>query len=504
MKDLYHSLLDHNLAMLRAIAEGWGLALNTNRQAEAAKYLAGEMPHPEKVGGILENLSEKEREALEAVAAAGGRMKAHLFHHYYGHLRPLGPGRLELERPWLSPATPAERLWYLGFIFKSFAEVERYRTEFVYIPTDLLLLLPPVESPTFSVAETHAPESVRQREKGLVWDVFDFLCYLQNEGVRAVRSGLLPRPDIEKLCQLLAEQGEGAAEAENKLAFIFHLCQAMELITVRDGFLKPYPPRAKEWLKERRAKQFFSLAATWREDKTWNELRQVEDLRCEDTGWSNDPLLARRKLLEHLSRCRAGRWLSLDSFIAAVKKFDPDFQRPDGDYASWYIRHASTGEYLMGFERWDEVEGALIKYIIGRPLWWLGEVALGYAADEESFSCFLITSWGEALLKLKEGEEITLPEEGEEPEPLTVETDFTIRVPAGTDLYKRFQLERFAQAESRGEEALYRLTRRSLERARRQGISAQMILNFLRRNAAGKLPSNVERALQRWEGEAEP
>ncbi|NIO71720.1 MAG: hypothetical protein GTN71_22490, partial [Anaerolineae bacterium] len=51
-----------------------------------------------------------------------------------------------------------------------------------------------------------------------------------------------------------------------------------------------------------------------------------------------------------------------------IKESDPDFQRPDGDYSSWYIRQADTGRYLSGFESWDQVEGALIAYLIAQPL----------------------------------------------------------------------------------------------------------------------------------------
>src|SRR5579859_5992190 len=40
---------------------------------------------------------------------------------------------------------------------------------------------------------------------------------------------------------------------------------------------------------------------------------------------------------------------------SAVKEEEPDFQRPAGNYDSWYIRDAQSGEYLRGFESWDRV-----------------------------------------------------------------------------------------------------------------------------------------------------
>ena len=523
MKDLRHSLIDYSITMLRAIAQGRGIELATNRRSKAVDQLVRELLQPEAVNWIVERLAAEEREALEAVVAAGGRMKAHLFTHRYGGIRPLGDGRLEWERPWLAPATPAEHLWYLGLIFKAFDEVEGYRAEFIYVPDDVLLLLPqPKEPPpVFSVKETAPPAFVREGSLTLVWDVFAFLCYLQAEEIKLLRDGRLPRRVIERLNEHLMANKAGAlprgwgSEQEVRssprlrgqgsesigaergyLAFLVHLCRILELVQVRDdGLLKPNPPQAKVWLKRPRWEQLAALGDAWRNDWEWNELWRVRSLQCENTGWRNDPLLARHKVLGYLGRCPPGRWLSLASFIQVLKAIDPDFQRPDGDYTSWYIREAATGRYLMGFEHWDRVEGALITYLISEPLRWLGMVSLGHASEEEETPlAFLITSWGAAFLGLSHERP-----EGTSPPPLTVGSDFVVFVPAGTDLYRRFQLERFATPQVRGEEAIYRITQRSLAHAREQGITIPMILAFLRRASDDAVPPNVIRALRRWE-----
>nr|NIO68718.1 hypothetical protein [Anaerolineae bacterium] len=95
MKTLRQSLIDYDMAMLRAIAEMHGLELSSNRQEEAVVQLAEELLQPEEVALTLEGLSPTEREALEAIIAQGGRIKAPLFLREYGELRAFGPGRLE-------------------------------------------------------------------------------------------------------------------------------------------------------------------------------------------------------------------------------------------------------------------------------------------------------------------------------------------------------------------------------------------------------------------------
>jgi hypothetical protein len=225
----------------------------------------------------------------------------------------------------------------------------------------------------------------------------------------------------------------------------------------------------------------------------------VESIRCEPTGWRNDPLLARQKILGYLAKCPPGRWLSIASFIEKIKEIDPDFQRPDGDYNSWYILDVASGKYLLGFEHWDEVEGALIAHIISKPLHWLGAVSLGYADVGKIPSSFKITEWGATFLGLPHEREAK-----KSSPPMIIQPDFTVLVPSDANLYDRFQLSRIAAWRSVGalngssssETYVYRITRESLARAFRQGIEMEGILAFLRRVSRGKLPRNVLIALR--------
>ncbi|GAG29631.1 unnamed protein product, partial [marine sediment metagenome] len=224
-----------------------------------------------------------------------------------------------------------------------------------------------------------------------------------------------------------------------RLGFMRHLMQSTGLVHVtRAGLLRPDPGLATDWLRSPTQQQRTKLAQAWRDDPTWNDLIHVPSLRLEDTGgWRNDPVLARQAVLSHLPACSSGAWYAIEGFAAAIKRRDADFQRPDGDYTAWYIRDSLTGVYLSGFENWEAVEGALIRYLIVGPLAWLGLVDLGMASVDGPLVAFRLTTPGEAFLGLR-----TLRPEPE-PVPLTLRPGPVVAVPQARR-YDRFQLARIA------------------------------------------------------------
>jgi XPB/Ssl2-like helicase family protein len=179
--------------------------------------------------------------------------------------------------------------------------------------------------------------------------------------------------------------------------------------------------------------------------------------------------------------------------VSAVKERQPDFQRPAGDYDSWYIRDAAGGQFLRGFENWERVDGALVRWLIEQPLAWLGAVEVA-----PSVRAFRLTPLGAALLGLAGWPEAP------DALPLAVNADGLIRAPALASGYDRFQLARISDWLSPETEAglvyPYRLTPAALARAAQKGISAGRVVAFLERAAAGQpaLPA-LAAALRRWE-----
>ena len=485
MYPLQRFLTDYDMALLRALAQNRGAALTTNRRSEAAAELAAALLDPLSVRTALARLSPQGREALDAILAAGGRMRAPQFSRRFGAVRPVGPGKLAREAPWREPANATEELWYAGLIFRAFAQDEGGPGEFFFVPDDLRPLLPePAGDPPTFALETAPPPVQTEPQPLLTHDLFTYLVYLQTHDVRPYADGRLPRPAEEALGRRLPH-----ADAR-RLAFLRHLARRLGFVARREGRLRLQAPAVKGWLTASPTRQLAVLQEAWRDDAGWNDLCRVPGLICDqETPWRNDPVATRQAVLSLLARCPGDEWWTLDSFVAAVQSFHPDFQRPDGDYDSWYIRDAVSGEYLSGFASWEQVEGLLLRDLLTGPLRWLGVVAV---AEAEGQTLCRLTPSGARFLGL-------LPDEEEDfsPPPIVVHPDLRIELPPPPSLYTQFQLERFAERQE-GEPLYYRLTPGGLGRALARGIRVEQIVAFLRQAGGGRIPANVVGILQTW------
>jgi len=492
MRTLHQSLLDRDPAFLEVIARHWGLVLESQEKGEIIEQLKSKMLQREAIATTLADLPTQGREALAALLKAGGHMPAETFTRDYGAIQRMGPGRLRREEPWRQSTNGAESLWYRGLITFGF-KLEAPETEVVYIPSDLLTLLPSpqrAEVP-FIVAPAPPPEEERKGGNAFRQDVCTFLIYLYREAVRGSHQGKIPLYHQRRLLAVLLERDL------DRLQLIEHLARRLGLIAEDNQRLTVNIPRARAWLRASPAHQLRTLQQSWSESPDWNELWRVPGLQCQPTGWKNNPLATRQRVLHWLARCPAEEWLGIESFVQALKIADPEFQRPDGDYDSWYIRDEATGEYLAGFESWEKVEGVLVRDFLRRPLFWLGIVAQGLVQGTPT--AFQITPKGKAFLA---GEEPPLAQPSP---PLTVSPELTIWAPLEGHLYDRFQVARFAQGIPVGENAppfTYRLTPESLARSREQGITLRQIVAFLKRASGGELPDNVPLLLANWEQKA--
>jgi hypothetical protein len=496
MHSLHRFLVDYDIAMLRTLAQNRGVALATNRQTEAADQLAITLLDPLSVRSALASLSPQGRETLEALLATGGRMRAPHFARRFGQVRPIGPGRLEREALWQNPANPAEELWYAGLIFRAFTDDEGGPGEFIFVPDDLLPLLPQPRDkrPAFAVETVAAPPHPGDGASDLAKDMFAYLVYLQTHDVRPYADGRLGRRSLATLRGRLMDPGE------RRLIFLRHLAAQLGFVVRQDEYLRLDATLTKRWLIASPERQLAVLQEAWRDDPTWNDLCSVPGLVCDqETGWHlrYDPVATRRAFLALLARCPLDTWWSLASFVEAMKETHPDFQRPDGDYASWYIRDAESGTYLSGFESWDRVEGVLIADLLAGPLRWLGVVTT--AKDEarersDQHAVCRLTDAGARFLGLMPGAPESPPSR-----PIIVRPDFSVTVPAPANLYTRFQLERFADLESK-DPCRYSLTLGALARALAREIRVDQVLAFLQQASETPVPANVAGQLRLWAG----
>lgn len=480
MQDLLQTLQDHDIGHLAAVAELWGLDLPPGPALEAARGLAQAMLDPEQVREVVETLPPDARRALEDLLRRGGRMPFLDFTRRHGPLREMGPARRDRERPWREPASPTEALWYRGLIARAFADTPAGPQEFVFVPRDLLPLLP-TPPPAPEPAPGHpAPEPahVTPASHAAVEDATTLLA--------ALRARPEPAPSLhpDRLARL-------ARFLQQPPAAPLLLTLLAEQEVLSGPPLAPDPEAARLFLDLPAPQAAAHLLRAWRDSFAWNDLAHTPGLSCPEGTWPNDPRLARRALVAWLQRIPPGAWWDLESLVAFAHETEPAFQRPGGDFDSWYLTDG-RGTFLRGFEHWHAVEGALLRYLLIGPLHWLGGTDLGAAEEGGPPRAFRLTPLAAALWR----EELDLPPPL--PARARLHADGRLEVPAGVPPALRYQVARFTEWEGlKGTVYRYRLTARSLERGREAGLRPAHVRAVLEALAGG-IPSTLERALERW------
>lgn len=481
MPPLVRVLVDYDLGLLKVMADLWGVELPTSQHRAAAEHLAEHMLQPAAVRDMADLLTPPARAAMNALYQAQHIPWA-TFQRAHGDLRAMGPGRRERERPWLNAPSVTEQLWYRGLVARGFLVSEAGVTqEYAFIPNDLRQHWPPpapepAPPPGHPISETWPPPRL-----GLaVADVTTLLAYWQVTAVK-LSQGVWPARHATALHRFLHQPAA--------LTFYTHLAEALGLITVPEGQpVRLEAATARRWLEED-TPQAWTLAQAWRDSASWNDLRHLPGLLFEGE-WRNDPVLARAAVLRHLTQVPVGVPWALDSFVAAMHQRDPDFQRPGGDYETWYIREAASPQFLRGVAHWPRIEGALIRWLITTPLVWLGAVTVN--ADHTAFA---LTPLGTALAHATPW---VSPPPAEAP--WHIAPDGLLTVPLAAPAYARFQLARVTNwVEPTATHWRYRLAPAALKRALRQNIGVAAVIAFLQRQLQADLPPNLLTALHRWE-----
>lgn len=473
MPDLQHTLQEHDLGFLKIVAEAWGIELNAPDAYTGLPQLVQILVDRTHIVDLLETLPAEARAALDELLAHEGRLSWAIFTRRFGEVRVMGSARRDRERPDLKPASPAEMLWYRALIGRAFFNDPAEPQEFAYIPDDLLDLVQP--SPALGPALLGRKATAAERAHPIPVDdrILDHACTL----LAALRLGM----DVTAL---------PAAHWDFPPQTLLKLLQAADLLD-NDG--QPQTEAIKNFLGAPRGQALASLASAWMNSTRFNELHLLPGLSMEG-DWSNNPLLARRFVLDLLSYIPQNEWWSLSAFVNAVREQHPDFQRPAGDYDSWFILQESSGLFLRGFASWDDVDGALLRYLICGPLHWLGLMDLAATPTGGEPTAFRISGWASALWHNAAPPNLPAEDGG-----LRVLSDGRVSVLPLAPRALRYQIARFCQWEDeRDGEYRYRITPASLEHARQQSLKPAQLLALLRKYAPA-VPPPLSQAVERWE-----
>jgi hypothetical protein len=469
MPTLSQSLQGHDLGHLRIIADQWGLDFEAPDTRVGLARLTAALLDRVLVEETIQDLPSEARLALDDLYRHEGRLPWPLFTRRYGVVREMGSGRRDRERPYGKSASPAEMLWYRALAARAFFDSPSGPEEYAYIPDDLLPLLPlPRDAAAAAFGRPATPA-----ECAHLIPVSDHILDDAATLLAALRLNLTPLPP------LACPPG-----------FLLPILSSTGLLDA-NGLPLPEPTRA--FLESLRGNALAQLVRAWLRSETINDLRSIPGLTFEGE-WQNDPLRARQAILDFLSAINPAKWWCLPAFVADVRQRHPDFQRPGGDYDTWFIRPEGSEQYLRGFEHWDQVEGALIRYLITGPLHWLGVLEIAAPAEGKDATAFRYSAWAQALLAGMLPEGLRL-----EDEKLKPGSGARLRVPRLVPRAVRYQIARFCEWEQDQPDAYrYRLTPSSLARARQQGLTVAHLLALLRRSA-DVLPPTLVKALERWE-----
>jgi hypothetical protein len=479
MPDLIHSLQSHDLGHLRIVAGLWGLELVSPDSQSALQELAVGLLDVQLVAEIVETLPVEARQALDVLLAEKGRIPWQDFTRRFGELRDVGAGRRDREQVYLQPVSSTEVLFYRAFLGHAFFETPSGLQEFAYIPDDFLLLLPSKDG-TAALVPGRLASPLERSHPNLASDrILDDACTL----LAAMRMGWQVLPDSVALTVPEAVLRE------------FLLAAGLISVPRSPGSVPILQLEAvKDFLEDARAESLVVLARAWLESASFNELHQVPGLVCEGT-WSNDALSTRHFILDLLGRIPHGKWWNLTSFVRMIHETNPDFERPAGDFDSWLIRREADNAFLHGFAHWEDVDGAIIRYLITGPLHWLGIVDLSSAENGGMATAFRLTGWSTDLLKGRTPQ--GLPREDGR---LHAAANGRISIPVQLPRTVRYQVARFSEWEPvKKDEYHYRLTPASLKNALQQGLKVSHLLSLLNKYAAAPLPPSFVRSLTRWE-----
>jgi len=487
MPNFIQSFQGRDIGYLRIVARLWGIELTTSNKDTVIKELAAALLNPRLVTEVVDSLPADALSALEMLAKAGGKLPWAAFTRRFGEIRAAGPGRRDREQIYMHPVSTAEVLFYRALLARAFFDMPAGAQEFAYIPDDLIPLI------HYKGDGEHKVE----KDKGLV----SFMPLVDGQGEEPLGRQASPKERAHPLLTsdrllddattLLAALRMRLLPPETRIP----VRVVTEFLTaagiIKDG--KPQIEPAREFLGAVRQDALGKLVNAWLESETFNEMLQVPGLVCEGQ-WSNQPHITREFLLNLLETVPENIWWSLPAFIHAIKEKYPDFQRPAGDYDSWFIKRESDDTYLRGFTNWDAVDGALIRYIITGPLFWLGQVELATPSDSEIVTAFRVVP--DVETGVADARRSRFNEMGK----LHVSSQGKIVIPRLFPRTARYQIARFCEwDEEKEDEYHYRVTTGSLKKGGEQGLRISQLLSLLAKNTAAEIPPAFVRALKRWE-----
>jgi len=205
-----------------------------------------------------------------------------------------------------------------------------------------------------------------------------------------------------------------------------------------------------------------------------NDLLATPGLKF-DVNPDNSPLDTREFILTLLEQIQPSGWWNISSFINFIHEHYADFERHAGDYDSWFVRSAQNGEYLRGFDHWQQVEGANIKYLLTGPFHLLGILDVGSSSQSGEPDSVRFSAWSDDLIKSKS------PNIAINTEKIFIRSNGLVIIPRNAARSARYTVARFCDwLGFDGQNYKYQITGESFDAALSQGLKIKHLLKVFK------------------------
>ena len=340
---------------LLAMMESHGLPCSTRwRKDDLVAALHAHLSDPAVLRRVVLALPASAQAALLALLNAAGALPVSQFSTHFGQVRPHRPWREEAGQPppWRSPASPAERLWYLGLFYLMPHRPPPGERQRAVVPAELLgelaalLLIPQFETPVRLCAQPGSSPD-------LLWDLALLLATLTENPARLLHKRWLPPGILAKLATRmgLTEQPGRSERKSPYLAFVHYLALAADLLAGESCL--GLTAAAWSWLAAETPARWEQLWRSW--------LDAPADLATAfQLPWGPLGPATRQLVLAEVAR------LPLDRFVPLAQVVEQAHLHDHWDQLA---------------QPWGEAEDVAAT-LITHPLWWLGVVMLGERSSD--------------------------------------------------------------------------------------------------------------------------
>jgi hypothetical protein len=484
--DLRDCLDQCSLGLLRQIATTHQVPLpESPARAEVLRVLAERLLQPGYLAQRVANLAEVERAALALVVAEGGQVRSLALERELRHRQGSDLAAAELLAGLLQS----------GVLFRAFQATGADRGEVYVAPSELNQLVPPPPPSTRPTLPPVEPPA-ETRRCSPSFNLFAMASFVRTwrQTAAAGRPGAATGGQLDALS---AETAELTVELPGRTprerwTLLGHLGLRLGLFAREEGGLQP-TERVPEWLGQGEAGER-QLWLSYLNSEQWNDLERAGSGDARFVGRTADSGVSRAQFVELIRVLPVDQWVPASDVETLVRELAPDFLREGFEVSSSRLVDLESGDELVGTASWERVEGPLVKYLLGGPLFWLGVVEWGLA--NQGWDRLRVTSAGRAWL---EGSDEAL---WPALDPIELTEERQIIAPERCDLALLWDLEPYLELQRRGPPSVYELKRASFARGLEAGGTLDELRKLLERAALGLLPPAFDQALDRWAGRA--